>query len=153
MLKIMLCAALAITVATAASGAPKGGGGSAGDVYRFVGYATTTPRTGGEGFVAMHTSCQEDFVPLARMSTTEEFWLSPDAAYPDAGAAWVHPVGARNGTGVDFTGSIGMDSSGHCEGWSSGSASRAGATIGAGGGITRLTCDVARQVTCAAPAK
>jgi len=152
MLKIMLCAALAITVASTASGAPKQSG-SAGDVYRFVGYATTTPRLGDEGFIAMHQSCQEDFGPLARMSTIEEFWLSPDAAYPDVGAAWVHPVGNRSGTGVDFTGSVGIDGNSHCTGWSSGNAGRSGTTIGEGGVITARPCDIARPVTCAAPAK
>ena len=149
MLKIMLCAALAITVATAGSAAPKDRGGSAGDVYRFVGYATTTPRTGLDGFVAMHTSCKEDFGPLARMSTTEEFWLSPDAAYPDEGEAWIHTVGNRNAPGRDFTGAVPSTLS--CGGWVNGGGD--GMIIGAGGVITTVPCDGARQVTCAAPAK
>lgn len=148
MLKIMLCAALAITVATTASAAPKGG--SAGDVYRFVGYATTTPRLGTEGFVALHTSCQEDFGPLARMSTTEELWLSPNAAYPGE-AAWIHMVGNRTGGGLgtrDFSGAI---IGGTCMGWTG--TNDPGPAIGPTGEMSALPCDVARPVTCAAPAK
>jgi len=146
MLKIMFCAALAITVATAASAAPKGG--SAGGVYRFVGYATTTLRTGDEGFVAMHTSCQEDFGPLARMCTTEELFLSPNAASPDEGEAWVHSIGNASGGQADF---IGGPSVGTCKGWSD--ASAGGVVIGAGGVIMTLPCGNTRQVTCCAPAK
>lgn len=135
MLKIMLCAALAITVATAASGAPKDRGGSAGDVYRFVGYATTTPRQGGEGFVAMHTSCQEDFGPLARMCTTEEFWLSPNAGYPDS-SAWIHPVGTRSGSFLDFT--TGESIMGSCTGWIN--TMKLGHAIGPTGLWLKLSC-------------
>ena len=142
MLKIMLFAALAITVATAVSGAPKDRG-SAGDVYRFVGYATTTPRTGDEGFVAMHTSCQEDFGPLARMCTTEELFLSPNAAYPD-NPAWIHSVGGSQ----DF---ISGGTPQNCNGWTSNSGGGLG--IRAGGVATGFACSNDRPVTCCAPAK
>ncbi len=54
-------------------------------VYQFVGFTDDVPTAtdtinGGQGMLAMHALCQDDFGPDARMCTSEEFWLSPNAA-------------------------------------------------------------------------
>ena len=153
--KVMLASALLlVAAASVAFGEPKDRKGSAGDVYRFVGFATTIPRLGIEGFVALHVSCQEDFGLLARMCTTEEFWLSPNADYPDE-LAWIHMVGTRSGSLSDFTRGINFNENGSCAGWSNAGDGPAVAPGGQSAGqMSSVPCGVvARPVTCCAPAQ
>jgi len=63
-------------------------------VYRFVGYSTATTTGNAGGFVGIYQICQNEFGPMARMCTTEEFFKSPNIEDPPLagqGAAWVEP--------------------------------------------------------------
>ena len=64
--------------------------------FRFIGFTDTDDVThtidGGQGMLAMHALCQDDFGPDARMCTDKEFWLSPNAEAPAFASSWLHPV-------------------------------------------------------------
>ncbi len=67
-------------------------------VDQFVGFTDDVPTAtdtinGGQGMLAMHALCHDDFGPDARMCTSKEFWLSPNAEAPGA-SAWMHAVGS-----------------------------------------------------------
>ncbi len=91
--------------------------------FRFIGFTDETFNgepdtiTGDQGMIAMHALCQDDFGPFSRTSTSEEFWLSPNAYVPTANS-WLHSVGAHRGdiSWTDFSG-LETSTAPHCNGW------------------------------------
>ena len=84
--KVMFASALLLVAAVSVVfSAPKERPAAVSDVFRFVGYTddatNAEPDTidGGQGLLAMHALCQDDFTLDARMCTSKEFWLSPNA--------------------------------------------------------------------------
>lgn len=88
--------------------------------YGFIGFtddetnALADTINGGQGMIAMHRLCQDDFGDLARLCTSKEFWLSPGAEAPSAVDAWIHNVISSDGPPFDFTG-FGTET--NCDGW------------------------------------
>lgn len=79
---ILVCAAfLAAAIAMVASAEPKGRAASG--VFRFIGFTddatNALPDTidGGQGMLAMHALCQDDFGVNARMCTSKDFGCRP----------------------------------------------------------------------------
>ncbi len=119
--------------------------------FRFVGFTDDATNAladtidGGQGMLAMHALCQDDFGENARMCTSEEFWLSRNAEAPSTDAAWVHvPFGQSLS---DFSG---VPTNDNCFGWSRTPAW--GSTIRPNGqlGVAEvdIQCVTARPVTC-----
>jgi len=124
-------------------------------IYRFAGFSNPVlPVLGGIGFIGMHATCQFDFGPDARMCTSAEFWLSPNAAaaIPDA---WLHPVDGGAGPGrvgtAAFVGRIDVGSGESCRAWSSSLFDDRGFTVGVDGHFAGVRCNVPSPVTCCLP--
>ncbi len=89
-----------------------GGAPATSNEFRFTGFTDETfngePDTidGGQGMIAMHALCQNDFGENSRMCTDEEFWLSPNAVPPTT-FAWMH------------TGAFTSVNAAPCAGWTS----------------------------------
>jgi len=123
--------------------------------FRFIGFTddapvNTLPNTidGGQGMIAMHELCQDDFGPNSRMCTGEEFWLSPNAEAP-AADAWLHPTLVSDSS--EFSGVSGAPSPLTCGGWTNSSAGNRGLVVTtAGKPLTPQGCDMLRPVTCCA---
>jgi len=153
MLRIILgLVGLSAVLASAVSAQPP----FASNEFRFIGFTDTLPNTidGGQGMIAMHELCQDDFGPNSRMCTSEEFWLSPNAEAP-AADAWLHPVFLEERS-LDFSGVEQANSTLSCAGWTSiGDATPGLVVTTAGKSAVRSTfgfsCNVARPVTCCAP--
>ncbi len=115
--------------------------------FRFIGFTDTDDVThtidGGQGMLAMHALCQDDFGPDARMCTDKEFWLSPNAEAPAFASSWLHPVLGSS----DFL----RHTSGNCGAWSSPLSTARGRVIKPDGKPNKVSCDIARPVTCCAP--
>ena len=105
--------------------------------FRFIGFTgdatNALPDTidSGQGMLAMHALCQDDFGENARMCTSEEFWLSPNAAA--AANSWLLK---------------------HCTSWATASSTIWGLVVKPDGKPSKgmgEDCDIARPVTCCAP--
>ncbi len=126
-----------------------GGAPAPSNEFRFVGFtdeATNAfPDTtdGGQGMLAMHALCQDDFGPDARMCTDKEFWLSPNAEAPAFASSWLHPVLGSS----DFL----RHTSGNCGAWSSPLSTARGRVIKPDGKPNKVSCGIARPVTCCTP--
>ena len=123
------------------------GTGSTGSVaVQFVGYTDDVTNTlantinGGQGMLAMHGLCQDDFEADARMCLDWEFWLSPNAEAPATSDAWLHD-----------TGFIGLGLTTSCGGWSSGTAGTGSVMTATGLANSNASCAILRPVTCCAP--
>ncbi len=129
--------------------------------YRFVGYSSSEPADlvlGSVGLPALYAACQDPvtgFGPDARMCTTEEFLRSPNIEAPTVDA-WIYPtiIGFDGTTVLDlfsgeFTTALGDFTCGR--GWTDSGAR--GLVVTDSGGSGRQFCNVARQVTCCAPAQ
>jgi hypothetical protein len=130
------------------------GTGSTGSVaVQFIGYtddvmnALADTIDGGQGMLAMHALCQDDFGADARMCLDWEFWLSPNAEAPATEDAWLH---GTSGVGpLDF---IGRGTGQACVGWTD--VTNQGITVTPTGLPNRFaTCNGLRPVTCCAPAQ
>ena len=127
-----------------------GAGAPGSGVFQFVGFTDDVPNAladtidGGQGMLAMHELCQDDYGPDARMCLDREFWLSPNAEAPTASAAWLHEAANQPFTGFTSTSS--------CFGWSESNSPTFGSAVLTTGLPIRATCDVPRPVTCCAPA-
>ena len=121
---LLLGLAFVFLAPTAKADCPHGGtndhcgGGeppAASNEFRFIGFTDTDDVNhtidGGQGMLAMHALCQDDFGPDARMCTDKEFWLSPNAEAPAFASSWLHPVLGSS----DFL----RHTSGNCGAWSS----------------------------------
>ncbi len=97
---ILACAAVLAAATTGALAAPKEP--PKGSVYVFVGFTDDAPGAlpdtidGGQGMLAMHALCQDDFGAGSRMCTSKEFWLSPNAEAPTVNS-WLHSQRRRDG--------------------------------------------------------
>ena len=105
--------------------------------FRFIGFTgdatNALPDTidSGQGMLAMHALCQDDFGENARMCTSEEFWLSPNATA--AANSWLLK---------------------HCTSWATASSTIWGLVVKPDGKPSKgmgEDCDIARPVTCCAP--
>ncbi len=106
--------------------------------FRFIGFTgdatNALPDTidSGQGMLAMHALCRDDFGENARMCTSEEFWLSPNATA--AANSWLLK---------------------HCTSWATASSTIWGLVVKPEGkpskGMGEAHCDIARPVTCCAP--
>ena len=113
-----------------------GAGAPGAGVFQFVGFTDDVPTaadtiSGGQGMLAMHALCQDDFGENARMCTSEEFWLSPNAAA--AANSWLLK---------------------HCTSWATASSTIWGLVVKPDGKPSKgmgEDCDIARPVTCCAP--
>jgi hypothetical protein len=125
--------------------------------FRFIGFTNDATNAladtidGGQGMLAMHALCQDDFGPDARLCTSEEFWLSPNAEAPTVNS-WLHSVGP-GGTSDFMASSITRKS---CQGWATSSDQGTGMVVKPDGkpefsSLLHAGCDVARPVTCCAP--
>ena len=131
------------------------GPAAASNEFRFTGFTDETfngePDTidGGQGMIAMHALCQDDFGLDARMCTGEEFWLSPNAEAPSADA-WLHnkPFQSTAFSPTDFTGFAHPNE--NCRGWTI-TAGGVAAIVTTDGKPAIVSCDIARPVTCCAP--
>ncbi len=131
--------------------------------YRFVGYSSSAPADlvdGGAGLPTFYARCQDPvtgFGPDARMCTTEEFFRSPNIEVPTPVInAWIRPIfvgyASANGlTALDVSGRVGNPLSLTCSAWTDDAG--VGLVVADNGGFRTLTCGVARQVTCCAPAQ
>ena len=125
-----------------------GGGAAPSNEFRFTGFTDTDDVNhtidGGQGMLAMHALCRDDFGENARMCTSEEFWLSPNAEAPLVLNSWLHPtrVGNFSFIGIAIA---------HCAAWTTFSAGTAGFVIKPDGkpsiAIVEASCDIARPVT------
>ena len=157
MLRTMICAVFLVMVAAATSAAPKNGsGGSTSNVFRFIGYTDDATNTlpdaidGGQGLLAMHALCQDDFGPEARTCTSREFWLSPNAEahQDDLIYTWLHPDRVTNN--LDFSGVVTASDSSSCSAWTRPEDNIRALSVNQG--KSRLAaCDILRPVTCCAP--
>jgi hypothetical protein len=87
---------------------------------------------------ALHELCRDDFGPTARMCTTREFVQSPERRGSST-PSWIIPhLVMESGAGSDQL---------YC-----GEASGAGLVVLTNGRLHEGLCDVARPVTCCAPA-
>ena len=146
--------------------------------YRFVGYSSSEPADlvlGSVGLPALYAACQDPvtgFGPDARMCTTEEFLRSPNIEGTPTAilAAWIYPTiigfaagntasGSDFSTALDFSGlavrdvgEAGPADFWTCRGWS-GTGGFTGLDIDEKGVIRAQGCNVARMVTCCAPAQ
>ncbi len=124
-----------------------GAGAPGAGVFQFVGFTDDATNAladtidGGQGFLAMHELCQDDFGPDARMCTGEEFWLSPNAEAPLALAAWLHSAS------VFLVGAM----SANCVSWSTTSSSAT--VILSTGQFKGRGCILNFPVTCCGPAQ
>ncbi len=117
--------------------------------YRFIGFTDPGTIDGGQGMLDMHALCQDDFGPDARMCTSEEFWLSPNAEAPTADA-WLHLTYV--GGGADFSGIDAAASTLSCSAWTIASSGNRGLVVTtAGKSAPILGCNTPRPVTCCAP--
>ena len=142
-----LSAVLLAVVATSALAAPPT---KTGEVYRFADFSSAMV-LGGVGFPSMHAACQLDFGPDARMCTSKEFWLSPNAT-ESLTRAWLHPriVGGGNAA-FEFGAS---DLLATCaRGWRDSTNNNRGLTVGENGHFFQDFCGTPRPVTCCAPAR
>ena len=142
-----LSAVLLAVVATSALAAPPT---KTGEVYRFADFSSAMV-LGGVGFPSMHAACQLDFGPDARMCTSKEFWLSPNAT-ESLTRAWLHPriVGGGNEF-AEFATARGAN---NCLGWSDSTFDRRGFTVGENGHFFTVDrCITPRPVTCCVPAQ
>ena len=153
--KVMLASALLLAVAASAVfSAPKEKPAAVSDVFRFVGFTDDTADAGldvidgGQGMLAMHALCQDEFSLDARMCTSKEFWLSPNAEAPSFADAWLHSD--RQGSSNDFTGIV---INFNCLGWSASGFSTGYGVTTAGKPAIGLSCAIDRPVTCCAPAQ
>ncbi len=143
---ILACAAFLAVATTGALAAPP----AKGSVSVFVGFTddatNALPDTidGLQGMLAMHALCQDDFGPNARMCTSEEFWLSPNAEAPLADA-WFHS--ASQYLNIDFTGF--GNANANCGGWI-GPFNGLGYVVTTDGKVGRPQCGTLRPVTCCA---
>ena len=106
--------------------------------FRFIGFTgdatNALPDTidSGQGMLAMHALCQDDFGENARMCTSEEFWLSPNAAA--AANSWLLK---------------------HCTSWATASSTIWGLVVTPDGKPATAPaisgCETVRPVTCCAP--
>ena len=121
--------------------------------FRFIGFTDTDDVThtinGGQGMLAMHELCQDDFGLDARMCTSKEFWLSPNAEAPGADA-WLHtkPFQTTAFSPTDFTGFANPIE--NCRGWTI-TAAGAAAIVTTDGKPAIEGCNLARPVTCCEP--
>ncbi len=107
--------------------------------YVFIGFSSGTTK-GGAGYPGMNALCQDDFGDDARMATTLEYIVSPDASAPGATTAWIDPVGSTGST--------------TCNGdWRSSVLGQAsGLIIESAGSLGRTAdCGIPRLVACSAP--
>ncbi len=132
-----------------------GGTPSTSNEFRFVGFTDEAFNglddtiNGGQGMIAMHAFCQDDFGPDARMCTSKEFWLSPNAEAPSADA-WLHtkPFQTTAFSPTDFTGFANPIE--NCRGWTI-TAAGAAAIVTTDGKPAIEGCNLARPVTCCEP--
>jgi len=120
---------------------PAGPQGPSG-LFKFVGFSTGTIN-GGQGMLQMHALCQVDYGSTARMSTSKEFWLSPNATAPTTAPAWLHPSDPTN---HDFS-----SPNASCTGWTNGTSDQNGLVVDTAGKPGLSRCDFQRPVACAAP--
>ncbi len=114
--------------------------------FRFTGFTDEETNfladtiNGGQGMLAMHELCQDDFGPNSRMCTDEEFWLSPNAVPPTTTGAWMH------------TGAFTNVNSAPCAGWTLSGLSAQGFIVNTDGKPSLTNnCSIMRPVTCCAP--
>lgn len=106
--------------------------------YEFVGFSSGTTK-GGAGYPGMNALCQDDFGDDARMATTLEYIVSPEASAPGATTAWIDPIGPTSST--------------TCNGdWRSSVLGQASGLIVETGSLGRTAdCGIPRLVACSAP--
>jgi hypothetical protein len=141
---------------TAVEAAP--GGKDTSGPYEFVGFSDPADKVLGDvGYPGMAAACQATFGLLARISTTQEYILSPNVLAPDPETAWINPT-ILNGffwpvdqsiRAIDFSGVSAKHQEMSCNGgWRGGGS---GMTVSRGGGMVTGSCGVARLVACSAP--
>lgn len=133
---------------------PAGAPGDPAPVFEFVGYSTGAV-LGDVGIVGLHQTCHGDFGIQARTCTSQEFTLSSNIALPDA-HAWLLPeiVGISDNAGaqVDYSGVGKAFDDLSCSGWFPSMDLLHGLVVLSSGQIRSEPCNVARPVTCCAPA-
>jgi hypothetical protein len=157
LMAILVPIALGIMVPIAASAAPAHKETPPGP-YQFVGFSSGTT-DGAQGMLSMHALCQADFGETARICTSREFWLSPNAKAPTSseGDAWIHPEPHDSGGGggtTDFSGYVidGYSKSPACNGWNDNTSSVVGLIVRDTDGIpSHADCINVFRVTCCAP--
>jgi hypothetical protein len=113
------------------------------DLFKFVGFSTGSIN-GGQGMLQMHAVCQVDYGSSARMCTSKEFWLSPNATAPTTNPAWLHP---STSDGNDFSAP-----GGSCVAWTDGTSNAVGLVVGTSGKPEfSHRCDFQGLVTCCVP--
>jgi hypothetical protein len=111
----------------------------------FLGFSSGTIN-GGQGMLQMHGVCQLEFGSSARLCTSKEFWLSPNATAPATVSAWLHPIPFSSG-GSDFSG--GTPES--CNGWRDGTSNLNGLVVNTAGKPDISRCDLQSCVACCVP--
>ena len=124
--------------ADGADGAPAPGVG-----YEFVGFSSDLDTTTGNGvgYTGLNQRCQDAHGAAARLASTKEYILSPEAFDP-AVAAWIRPELVAGGT--DFSGLSGLS----CNAWIGGAN---GLVVAVNGSIKPEPCTLSRIVACSAP--
>jgi hypothetical protein len=127
--------------------------------YGFAGYSSDTIGSD-EGMLAMHAECQADYGATARMCTSREFWLSPNAVAP-ADNAWLHPeiiaidrastINRSWEYAMDFTGQRANEHNLSCRGWTLNNAGQKGFVVTPSGKPGSAFCGQSLRVTCCAP--
>ena len=145
------------TLATDGSQSPSNGSfwelvaenGSGSVVYRAVGFSSAQV-FGNAGILGMHSACQSDYGPSARLATSEEVFLTPSLT-SQSGSGWAQgvPTPGRNYTD-QILGESNQNTTIACNGWSSTSGNGV-IYEGLDYSIGSAACNISRSAVCALP--